>query len=513
MQALQPYSVTAPGFFGLNLEDSPTDLQSGYALIAQNCIIDQYGRVGARKGWTKVNTASGTLGSNAVEAIGEHTANDGTSTTIVAGNNKIFKLSGTSLVELTYGGGGVAPTITASNWSMVSLDGYFIMFQIGHDPLVYIPTVSTTEYRRLSEATGYAGTVQLANVGISAFGRVWNAVTTTDKVTIQWSDTKNPVKWNTGTAGTLDLTSVWPSGGDVIVGLAAHNNRLFIFGKQHILIYKDASTPSTMTLEDAVNGIGAVGRDSIADTGTDVIFLSRTGVRSLARTIQEKSAPIRDISKNVRTQVIQYTQLEDENKILSTWNPVEAFYLLHFPTYNITYCFDTKQTLQDGSARVTTWTGVNPTALFSKVDGTLLIGKVGYVGTYSSYLDDTTAYRMMYYTTYTDFGSPLATSMLKKIGVVVIGGSDQVITTKWGYDYAVTYQSQQDVTKYEGPVGEYGIGEYGSAEYSSGLVINILKYQAGGSGKVAQVGIETDIAGASLSIQKLEIYAKQGKLA
>lgn len=512
MQALTPFAVTAPGFFGLNLESSPTDLENGYALVAQNCIIDQYGRIGARKGWTKVNTATGTLGSNAVESIGEHISNTGVSTTIVAGNNKLFTLGTSSLTELTYGGGGVAPTITASNWQMVSLDGYLVLFQLGHDPLVYIPSVSTTQYRRLSEATGYAGTVQLADVGISAFGRIWNAVTTTDKVTVQWSDTKNPVKWNSGTAGTLDLTAVWPTGGDTIVGMAAHNNRLFIFGQQHILIYKDASTPSTMTLEDAVNGIGAVGRDTIADTGTDVIFLSRTGVRSLARTIQEKSAPMRDISKNIRTELLNYTRLELPANIIATWNPVEAFYLLHFPTYNITYCFDTKQTLQDGSARVTTWTGMNPSALYSKLDGTLLIGKTGYVGTYTGYKDDTASYRMNYYTTYTDFGTPLAIAMIKKINAVVIGGSNQVVTAKWGYDYAGGYSSQQALTSSVG-VAEYGLSEYGIGEYSNGITISTLKYQGSGSGKVAQVGFETDINGASLSIQKLEIYAKQGKLA
>lgn len=512
MQGLQPYSITAPGFFGLNTEESPTDLQSGYALVANNCIIDQYGRVGARKGWTKVNSSSGTLGSNDVKSVGEHIANDGTSTVIVAGNNKLFTLVGSTLSELTYGGGGVAPSITGSKWDMVSLDGYFLLFQEAHDPLVYIPAVSTTQYRRLSEATGYAGTVQLAGVAISAFGRVWNAVTTTDKVTIQWSDTKNPVKWNSGTAGTLDLTTVWPTGGDVIVGMAAHNNRLFIFGKQHILIYKDASTPSTMTLEDAVNGIGAVGRDSIVDTGTDVIFLSRTGVRSLARTIQEKSAPIRDISKNVRSQLIQYTQLEIDSNIIATWNPVESFYLLHFPTYNITYCFDTKLTLQDGSARVTTWTGINPTALFSKLDGTLLIGKNGYVGKYEGYLDNTATYRLDYYTPYIDFGTPTATSMIKKIGIVVIGGSNQVVVTKWGYDYSGSYQSQQSTTTFNNNVAQFNIGQFNIQEFSSGYIITDVKTQAGGSGKTAQIGIETNIDGQALSIQKLDVYAKQGKL-
>ena len=52
-QKLQTYSITAPGFYGLNTQDSSLDLASGFALVANNCIIDQYGRIGARKGWTK----------------------------------------------------------------------------------------------------------------------------------------------------------------------------------------------------------------------------------------------------------------------------------------------------------------------------------------------------------------------------------------------------------------------------------------------------------------------------
>ena len=48
---LQSYSLSAPGFFGLNTEDSPLDLGVGFALVATNCILDQYGRIGARKGW------------------------------------------------------------------------------------------------------------------------------------------------------------------------------------------------------------------------------------------------------------------------------------------------------------------------------------------------------------------------------------------------------------------------------------------------------------------------------
>ena len=511
MQNLTPYVITAPGFYGVNTQDSPTDLESGYALSAINCIIDQYGRIGSRKGWEKVNTSTGTLGSNDVQTIGEHIANDGTSTVIIAGNSKLFKLD-TTLTELTYGGGGVAPTITGNKWSCVSLDGYFLLFQSGHDPLAYVPTVSTTQYRRLSEVAGYSGTVQLADVAINAFGRVWNACTTTDKVTIQFSDTKSPHKYSGGTSGTLDLTSVWPSGGDSIVGLGAHNNRLFIFGKQHILIYKDASTPASMSLDDAISGIGCVSHNTIAETGTDIIFLSQTGVRSVQRTIQEKSAPLRDISKNVRTDLLTEMAGETLTNIFGEWNQKEGFYLLHLPTIEKTYCFDFKQALPDGSSRVTTWDNISPTALFSKLDGTLLIGKTGYVGTHSGYYDDTSSYRFQYYTPYVDFGSPNAISMIKKVNVIVIGGSNQTVVTKWSYDYTQNFKSQQGTTIVNALAGQFNTGEFNINEFSNGIVLNTLSVNAAGSGKVAQVGFESDIAGNALSIQKMEVYAKNGKL-
>ena len=92
---LQSQSISAPGFYGLNTQDSPLDLASGFALVAANCVIDQYGRVGARKGYTLVNSSSGNLGSNDVTVIHELVQTDGTLTVLFAGNNKLFKL-GTS---------------------------------------------------------------------------------------------------------------------------------------------------------------------------------------------------------------------------------------------------------------------------------------------------------------------------------------------------------------------------------------------------------------------------------
>jgi hypothetical protein len=397
---------------------------------------------------------------------------------------------------------------------MASLNGKLFMFQLSHDPLVFDPSVSTTTYRRVSELTGYSGTVQSSNVAISAYGRLWTANTATDKVTVQWCDIKNGAAWTSGTSGTLDVTTVWPQGGDNIVALGAHNGFLYIFGSNSILIYSGATSPSTMTLYDTVVGIGCIARDSVCSTGTDIIFLSSTGVRSLQRTIQEKSAPLRDVSKNVRNDLMQEVSGELTSGIKAVFSPREAFYVLALPVAKVAYCFDTKTALQDGAARVTKWTTTSFfTSFLYRQDGSLLIGKTSYVGLYTGYQDNGSSYRFQYYTNNTDLGTPSVTSILKRLAVVVIGGSNQILTMKWGYDFSTNYYSENVNIPSQG-VAYYGVAEYNStAEYSSGISLQTLRSYPTGSGKIVQVGFEADINGSALSIQKIEIHAKEGKIA
>ena len=514
-QALQTVSISAPGFFGLNTQDSPLDLAAGFALVATNCVIDRYGRVGSRKGWTKVNSSTGNLGSNNVGVIHELVQTDGTLTVLFAGNNKIFKLSGTSVTELTYGGGGTAPTITASNWACASLNGITYFFQSDHDPIIYDPAVSTTTYRRVTEKTGYVGTVPSGNIVTSAYGRLWVADTTTDNTTVYFSDLLAGHVWSGGTAGSLNTNLVWPNGADNITGLAAHNNFLIIFGQRQILVYSGATSPATITLADTVNSIGCISRDSIQSTGKDVLFLSNSGVRSLARTIIEKSAPIGDLSKNVRNDLMLSVSGETVSNIKSVYSETDAFYLLVLPVSKEVYCFDTRGQLQDGSFRVTTWDSIEPSALFSRRNGDLLIGKTGYIAKYSGYLDDASVYRFQYYTNHADLGNANVTSLLKRIKVVVIGGSNQFVTIKWGFDFATNYLSTNANIPTQG-VSEYGIAEYGAngvpnAQYSSGVAIQTLSASASGSGKIVQTGYESNINGNALSIQRIEIQSKDGK--
>lgn len=167
--------------------------------------------------------------------------------------------------------------------------------------------------------------------------------------------------------------------------------------------------------------------------------------------------------------------------------------------------------MQDGSFRVTSWDSIEPTALLSRRNGDLLIGKNGYVGKYSTYQDHNTAYRMLYYTNHADLGNANVTSLLKRLKVVVIGGSNQYLTMKWGFDFSTNYLSANALIPAQG-VYEYGIAEYNVAQYSSGVALQTLSISASGGGKIVQTGYEANINGSPLSIQRIEIQSKDGKM-
>ena len=502
-------TVSAPGFMGLNTQDSSVSLEAGYATVANNCVIDKFGRIGARKGWTPAHATNSALDSANVKAIGELIDNSGNSYIIAAGNNKLFKLVGTTLTQLTYGGGGTAPTITDSNWQMAPLNGHLYIYQAGHDPLVFDPAVSTTTYRRVAEKTGYSGTVQNNNCVISAYGRTWSANNATSKSIIQFSDLLAGQIFNTGSSGTLDVSKVWPNGADEIIALAAHNNFLMVFGRRQILIYSNATDPANIVLSDTISGVGCVARDSVVSTGGDILFLSDSGVRSMMRTVQEKSAPMRDISANVRDDLVLEISLETASEIRAVYSDKEAFYLLSLPVRQLVYCFDMRSQLPNGANRVTTWDGLVPYAMKYTRNKDLLVGKTGYIGTYTGYKDDTNSYLMRYFTNYFDFQSPTVLKIMKKVGVTVIGGQGYPVTLKFGFDYSDILNLRQfnlnNAAVAEYNIAEYNIGEYGGSAFDN-KIINI-----GGSGKVIQLGFETVVFNKSISIQKLDVYVKTGK--
>ncbi len=507
-QQLQNITINAPAFFGLNTQDSPINLDSSFASIADNCVIDKSGRIAARKGWDEVSTnGSSVLGSSrGIETIFEFVDQSGDKRVLSAGNNKIF--SGTStLTDVTPS----SYTPTANNWKVVNLNNHAYLFQRGHEPIIATDESGSFTVEKISSHSHSTGTAPQANEALAAYGRLWVADVTGNKHTVYWSDTLNGHAWTGGTSGSLDVTTVFPTGFDEITALAAHNGFLIIFCKKSILVYSGASSPASMTLEDTVEGIGCIARDSVQHTGTDLIFLSDSGVRSFGRTIQEKSLPMRDISRNVRNDLLALVS-QQTDPIKSVYSADEAFYLLTLPNNSIVYCFDMRAPLQDGSHRATTWSALNPLAFTLLDDGTLYIGKDSGIVKYNGYQDGTAEYQMRYFSHFLDFNNASNLKFLKKFELTIVGGKDTATTLNWAYDYSSGY-SKQTFTFGASSIAEYGVSEYNTeAEYSASILINRPKVNTSGSGEVVTTGIEAQISGSAFSIQKIDIHALIGRL-
>jgi len=535
---LQTSTISAPGFLGINTQESSVDLSSGYALEAFNCVIDKFGRIGARRGWQKQNSSLNTdLDTNDIEFLFELPE---TATVLAGGNNKLFSFaSGTITTESVYDNAGtstISYTISGNDWSASSIvygegpdiSPHAYLAQGGHAPLVFHKLGSghahtgAYGFQVLDDGTNAVGSVPTPydgnetqfqpNFVLGAYGRTWWADIAGDTQTVYFSALLDGSNLSTGDSGYLSLVDVFPNG-DEVVGLAAHNGFLIIFGKRNIAVYANPIDVTRLELVDLIANVGCIARDSIVNTGTDVMFLSDTGVRSIARVVQEKSAPINDISFNVRDDLVGFVASEsNKEKIKAAYYPRDAFYLLTLPSSNYVYCFDLRGRLQNGSARATIWDSLKPKSLHVTFAGDLLIGKEGYIGKYFGFLDNTDIYRLRYYTNYFDLGNPTSLKFLKKGTFVVIGGVGQDVALKYGFDYVDSFRSITKTLASGATVSEYNISEYNIAEYTSGLKLEEVKANLGGSGSILQLGFEADINQNPLSIQKIDVYIKSGKV-
>ena len=507
-QQLQNITVAAPGFFGLNTQDSPVGGNPSFAAVADNCVIDQLGRIGARKGWEAVSTNGGAVlgSSRGIETVYEYNDRSGDKVVLSAGNNKVFKGT-TTLTDITPSG----YTPTANNWKVVALNNHVYLFQKDHEPLIGTDESGSFVLETMSGHSHSTGTAPEGNEVLAAYGKLFVADVTGDKHTVYWSDTLNGHAWTGGVSGSLDVTLVWPTGSDEIVALAAHNGFLIIFGKNSILVYSGADSPASMTLTDTIEGVGCIARDSVQHTGTDIIFLSDAGVRSFGRTIQEKSMPMRDISKNVRTDLLSLVSLQ-VNPIKSLYSSDNAFYLLTLPDSNTVYCFDMRTPLEDGSHRATTWSSMYPLSFAVLEDGKIYIGISSGIVEYKGFIDGAVTYELRYFSNAMDFGNTSNLKFLKKFNLTIIGGKNTPTTLNWGYDYTANY-TKQAFTFGSSNTGEYGVSEYNTtAEYTASILINTPKVNTSGSGEVVTIGIEAEVNGAAFSIQKIDIHALLGRL-
>jgi hypothetical protein len=408
---------------------------------------------------------------------------------------------------------------TGNNWKCVNFNDKCYMFQRGHDPLVY----NGTSVVKIKSSGTYTGTVQQSNIVLSAYGRIWNADTITDKVTVQWSDTLIGEAYTGGASGSVSIEKILTKGTSPITALAAYNGMLVIFTADAIITYTgaDATPSSSLLMQDVINGVGCLSRDSVVDVGTDIFFLSNTGVRSLGRLLTQKSVPIFDVSKNVRDNMMADVKTHGNyDYIRGAYNPIDGWYVLSLPLTSKSYCLDTKQRLDDGSCRITTW-NLAPTAMCYRRNQDFIVGVYsGGIGKLKNYSDGGAGYVMSYTTGYLSSQDPNGNSnltqysILKQARTMVYGGAGYKVNFEWGVDYnGFSFYGQQAIpataanTEYNN-TAKYGLTYYN--QYTTPIVP--VKQQLAGAGRVYQFRMTVPINGQPLSIQQIDLFTKDGRV-
>jgi hypothetical protein len=266
-----------------------------------------------------------------------------------------------------------------------------------------------------------------------------------------------------------------------------------------------------MVLSDVIEGIGCIERDSVQNIGTDVLFLSNEGVRGLGRTIQEKSSPIGNISKNVRTDLMNAVKNHRGN-LKSVYSPQDAFYLLSFPEDNILYCFDLRSLLPDGSAKVTTWVTITPDSFVVLSDDSLYFGlsRIGGdagIYQYAGYFDVTqlqgSSYSyciFKYESTAMDFGISSNLKFLKKFESTIVGNAGEQSALIWYWDYDTNTVKNvaylPDATEVN--AAEYDISECGDSSTTRTVPFAIDNKAINGASTTPYLGEFTSAPSASV---------------
>ena len=264
-----------------------------------------------------------------------------------------------------------------------------------------------------------------------------------------------------------------------------------------------------MTLADTVSGVGCVDRDTVQATGTDVLFLSQTGLKSFGRTIQEKSMPLSSLSGTITKDIIA-TLVAETDFFRSVYHPEENFYLVTFVSQDLTFCFDVRGTLDNGSYRATRWPGTGFTSYDRQDNGTLLIGSAQGIGKYSGYQDNSAAYRFQYTSPELSFGDPAKLKFLKKLRPTIFGGENSDIFFRWAYDFKSS-SSSATITLSSDATSEYNVAQYNIDQFTAGTFTSRNTVNTGGSGGTLSINMESDINGKEMSLQEINVLALLGK--
>jgi len=525
--AFQP--LTNLGVNGLNLQHNPATLDTTWLTAADNIILRESGRISFRKGLKQKVVPSGT----AIGSMIEH--ND-------QGTNKIFASHGTSIYTIDFtapnaafpaSGADVKHTVGSStgNWQFINFNGRLNALHAGIVPQRYDGALgSGSKWAVFNNSTKPSGVTTFdPSCGMGFYGRMYVGGVTEEKDVVYYSALLDSDDFTGTGSGLIDLKTVW--GTDEIIHIAPFFGKLIIFGKNNIVIYDNPADIANATLDEVIKGIGLVNRDTVQAVGDDLVFLSETGLRSLSRTTEKDKLPLTDYSINIKDTLIR--NISQSTNAKSVYVENEGVYILSFVDKNITYAFDFKHFTPNKVPRVTTWTfdGDREPAsmIYTTLYSGLLVGQQdGGIAGYEGYHDTDLSWDSG--AVYTNFpfvsdissiwlnlGQSIQASLLKKMILVLEGGSGALLSLKWYKDFSpepseITTILLNPVTT--GTVALWGDSAslYGASKYSPIYGLNEYRTSLTGSAKRLKLNLSIESNGYDASIQDLTLLHKEGKI-
>ena len=380
--------------------------------------------------------------------------------------------------------------------------------------------------------------------GMGFYGRMFVGGVTEEKDVVHYSVLLDADDFTGTGSGLIDLKKVW--GTDEIVNIAPFFGKLVIFGKNNIAIYDNPADIANATLDEVIQGIGLVSRDTVQIIGDDLVFLSDTGVRSLSRTTEKENLPLTDYSLNIKDTLIRTIGLSTNVKSVYLEN--EGVYLLSFVDKNITYAFDFKHFTPNKVPRITQWSfnlDREPASLaYTKLYSGLLVGqKDGSIAGYEGYhdvdlaWDSGVSYTNAAYTSdissvWINLGEGVQSAILKRMILVLEGGSGAKLYLKWYKDFNASASDTTTINLRPATTGSTSLYGASSSLYGATTVAHthdaavhpsnslyspiygFKEYRTplAGSAKHLKINMSIESNGYDASIQDLTLLHKEGKI-
>jgi hypothetical protein len=514
--ALARIPLNVPGFMGLNTQQASGTLGPEWCTVLQNAVIDDNGRIAARKGFEDLIGTTTQRWYDLIELV----ESDG----------------GLTLMAMTSDGYRYS-TNNGQSWNgtttYLTIDDPLRSSIVNFNNKAWIFTYKTTGTKGVYwDPNTPAADVAISGTNVpdsgnvvAAFGRLWGVMN--DGHTIRYSALLDGTDWDGAGSGLVDMWNVWP-GNDQIQAIATFNGALVVFGKRSIIMWTDGAgsqigiDPLTMYVVDVIQGTGCISRHSIQHVDGDLWFLSEYGLQSLGRLIQEKSNPINNLSKNVQDYFNAAVSAANLSLLRSVYSPRDKVYLLSLPSGGTTesgrcFVFDTRGKLEDGAVRcLGTWTLV-PTAMVYTRAGNFFIGRNDSkpFGRYAGQLDAAESYIFDYESGWLDLTQQGFLIFPKRISGVFYSDTAFQATFKWALDFEQVYTTRTKVftAPSQSGSGEWGASEWNLAEFGGGVNLQSGQLPASGSGEYIKIGITVVINNSVLAVQQLELFAKVGRYA